>query len=256
MENPKISIITVVKNNKDDIENNIKSVLDQSYKNYEHIIIDGLSKDGTVNVLKKYHNNIHYWISENDAGLYDAMNKGIKVASGDIIGILNSDDIFYKDALLFVKKYFEKNKDIDFLFGTVNKYKKLSGYNPKKIFWSFGFYTSHSVGFFIKNKSQQKVGFYNTKYKYSADYDLFYRMIVKYKMLGMASSEDEVFGKFNSGGLSSRIRFIDYLKENTQIRLDNGQNKLIVYFIFVIRFLKNLSKILKDLIKKKNKINE
>ena len=156
MQNPKISVITVVKNNKKDIERNINSVLNQTYKNYEHIIIDGKSDDGTLDIIKKYQNKISYWVSQKDDGLYDAMNKGLDLAKGDIIGILNSDDIYYEKALEYVKQYFEKYENIDFLYGTVIKYKKLCGYNPKKIYWSFGFYTSHSVGFFIKNKSQKK----------------------------------------------------------------------------------------------------
>ena len=112
--NLKISIITVVKNNENDIENNIKSLLNQSYANYEHIIIDGNSTDRTVDIIKKYENKIHYWISENDKGLYDAMNKGIDVATGDVIGILNSDDILYKDALLYVKNTFKNMKILTF----------------------------------------------------------------------------------------------------------------------------------------------
>ena len=138
MQNPKISVITVVKNNKKDIERNINSVLNQTYKNYEHIIIDGKSEDGTLEVIRKYQNKISYWISQKDDGLYDAMNKGLDLAKGDIIGILNSDDIYYENALEYVKQYFEKYEDIDFLYGTVIKYKKLSGYNPKKnilVFW-------------------------------------------------------------------------------------------------------------------------
>ena len=243
MKNPKISIITVVKNNDKDLENCILSVLNQNYKNFEHIIVDGKSTDETINIIKKYNSKIYKWISEKDNGLYDAMNKGIDLATGDIIGILNSDDIFYENALYYVKEYFEKYSNIDFLFGTVEKYKLLFGYNPKKIYWSFGFYTTHSVGFFIKQKSQKKLGYYNQKYKYSADYDLFYRMIIKLKMKGMASKKNEIFGKFNRGGLSSKIKFIDYLKESTQIRLDNGQNIIIVYLIFLIRLLKNLKKL-------------
>jgi len=246
MKNPKISIITVVKNNAKDLENCILSVINQNYKNFEHIIIDGESTDGTIKIIKKYGNKIHQWISENDNGLYDAMNKGIDLATGDIIGILNSDDIFYENALFYVKEYFEKYSNIDFLFGTVEKYKLLFGYKPQKIYWSFGFYTTHSVGFFIKQKSQKKLGYYNQKYKYSADYDLFYRMIVKFKMIGMASKKSEIFGRFNRGGLSSKIKFMDYLKENNQIRLDNGQNIIIVYLIFFIRILKNLKKIINE----------
>ena len=90
----------------------------------------------------------------------------------------------------------------------------MHGFHPKKILWTFGFYTAHSVGFFIKKNSQDKIGLYNTKYKWSADYDIFYKMIVKHKMKGMATKKNEVFGNFRLGGLSSRIRYIDFLKEN------------------------------------------
>ena len=247
--NPKISIITVVKNNKNDIKKNILSVLSQTYKNFEHIIIDGNSSDGTLQIIKRYKKKIYYWESKKDKGLYDAMNKGIRIASGDIIGVLNSDDKYYKNTLMYVKQYFEKYENIDFLFGTVIKHKILTGFKPKKILWSFGFYTAHSVGFFIKAKSQKIVGKYSLKYKYSSDYDLFYRMIVKHKMVGIASKKNEIFGKFKTGGLSSRIKYIDYLIENTKIRIDNKQNLILVYFIFLIRFFKNFNKIFKQFIK-------
>ncbi len=242
----KISIITVVKNNDNDLENNIKSLQQQKYKNFEHIIIDGGSTDKTIDIIKKYNDKIHYWISEKDNGLYDAMNKGINIASGDIIGILNADDVYYENALMYVNKYFNEIPELDFLFGSVYKHKLLYGYNPKKIMWSFGFYTSHSVGFFIKFSSHKILGKYNTKYKYSADYDLFYRMIVKLKMNGIGTNKEEIFGKFKRGGISSKIKFIDYLLENNRIRIDNGQNSLFVYLLFIIRFLKNFKRIFND----------
>ena len=243
MKKNKISIITVTKNSEKYLEKNILSVYNQSYKNYEHVIIDGQSTDQTLKIIKKHKKKIHYFFSAKDRSLYDAMNKGIKKCSGDVIGILNSDDVYYKNALKIVNSYFNKYKNLDFLFGSVYKYKLLSGYKPEKIKWSFGFYSTHSVGFFIKRKAQKKVGFYNIKYKYSADYDLFYRLIVKKKMNGMATLKNEIFGKFTRGGLSSRIKFMDYLKECNEIRLDNGQNFLLVYFIFFVRIIKNLKKI-------------
>ena len=241
----KISIITVTKNSEQYLEKNILSVSKQKYKNYEHIIIDGKSTDRTIDIINRHKKKIKYFISEKDKGLYDAMNKGIKKSTGDIIGILNSDDVYYNETLDIVNKYFNKYKKLDFLFGSVNKYKLLHGYYPQKIKWSFGFYSTHSIGFFIKKEAHKKVGFYNIKYKYSADYDLFYRLIVKKKMIGMATKKSEVFGKFRSGGLSSRIRYIDFLKECTQIRLDNRQNFFIVYLIFFVRLLRNFKKILK-----------
>tara|TARA_B100000686_G_scaffold334758_1_gene402442 strand:+ start:393 stop:1136 length:744 start_codon:yes stop_codon:yes gene_type:complete len=244
-KNYKISIITVTKNSEKFLEDCILSVHNQSYKNYEHIIIDGKSTDSTLDIIKKHKQKITYWISEDDNGLYDAMNKGIKKCSGDIIGILNSDDIYYDQALKIVNSYFNKNSNLDFLFGSVYKYKLMHGYNPNKIKWSFGFYTTHSVGFFIKRESQLKVGFYNLKYKNSSDYDLFYRMIVKLKMKGIATKKDEIFGEFRRGGFSSKFTYLEFLKENTQIRIDNGQNIILVYIIFFIRFVKNFRKVFK-----------
>ena len=119
-------------------------------------------------------------------------------------------------------------------------YSLLHGYNPNKKYWSFGFYTTHSIGFFIRRKAQKKVGYYSTKYKYSADYDFFYRMIVKYKLKGIATKKNEIFGKFRRGGISSKIYFMDYLRETIKIRLDNGQNVLLVSAIFILKYTKYL----------------
>ena len=247
MKNPKISIITVIKNNKEYIEKNILSLINQNYKNYEHIIIDGGSTDGSKEIIQNYRQNITHFVSEKDEGIYDAMNKGIDLASGDIIGILNSDDYFYEDALQIVKSYFETMPKIDFLFGSVNKHIIKHGFYPNKIFWTFEFYTSHSLGFFIKSSSQKKIGYYNIKYKYSADYDLFYRMIVKLKMIGTSTKKNEIMGFFNPHGLSSRLRYIDYLNENTRIRLDNGQNKIIVWIIHFLRLSKRIFRVIKEI---------
>ena len=149
MEKNKISIITVVKNSSNTIEKTIKSVLAQEYKNLEYIIIDGGSTDGTLEIIKEYKKNISIFLTEKDNGIWDAMNKGIKLANGDLVGFINSGDIYYSNALETVNHYFVENK-IDFLFGSVEKYKLMYGYQPWKLSWSFGFYTSHSVGFFIK----------------------------------------------------------------------------------------------------------
>ena len=172
------------------------------------------------------------------------MNKGIKKATGDIIGILNSDDIYYPNALKIINNYFSSDEKLDFLFGSVYKHKLMHGYYPNKIKWTFGFYTTHSVGFFIKTEAQKKIGLYDTQYSYSADYDLFYRMIVKFKLKGIATQKNEVLGRFRRGGLSSRIKYLDFLKENNKIRLNNGQHFIFVYLIFILRLIRNFTKIL------------
>ena len=213
----KISIITVTKNSEKFLKQNILSLKSQKYKNFEHIIVDGNSKDKTLKIIKSYKKNIKLIKNKNDKGLYHAMNVGIKNSTGDIIGILNSDDVYFKNTLKIVNEYINKYNHLDFLFGSVYKHRLLSGYNPNIINWSFGFYTTHSVGFFIKRKSQLKIGLYNLKYNYSADYDLFLRMIKRYKLKGISTKKSEIFGRFRPGGLSSKINFSDHLTNSAEI---------------------------------------
>lgn len=240
---PLISIITVSFNSEATIERTIKSVLDQKYKNIEHIIIDGLSKDRTIEIIKKYNDKVKY-LSEFDQGIYDAFNKGLKLYSGDYVGFVNSDDYLLPNAIDILVEYIKKYPDKDFFFGSVRKHWGiLHGYRPWKISFSWGFYSSHSTGFFIKRNSAKKLGFYNLKYKHSSDYDYFYRMIVKEKFKGMGTKKDELFGVFSRGGYSSRINFFDHIVECTKIRLDNGQNKILVLISFILKFVSNLKKL-------------
>ncbi|MDC0364502.1 glycosyltransferase [Candidatus Pelagibacter sp.] len=241
----KITIITVVKNAENTLENCIKSVLSQNYNNLEYIVIDGNSSDRTKEIINKYKNNISRIIIEDDDGIWDAMNKGIKLADGEIIGFLNSDDYYFNNTLEIVNNYFSKN-NIDFLFGSVEKYKLMHGYSSWKIHFSFGFYTSHSVGFFINRKKHLDIGLYNKKYL-SADLDFFYKMIVKFKLKGMGSKKEEVFGKFTKGGFSSKINYIDHLIDLNKIRIDNKQSSIIVYFLFFIKIIKKPIKFIKGI---------
>lgn len=239
-----ISIITVVKNNKLHLEETIKSVLIQKKSNIEYIVIDGNSNDGTLDLIKKYDSQIDYWISENDNGIYDAFNKGLSLAKGDYIGFVNSDDVLTINALSILEKYIKNYPEKDFIFGAVKKHWGiLHGYKPWKMFFTWGFYSSHSTGFYIKKKAAHKVGEYNLKYQYSADYDYFYRMIKKHKLKGIGTNKNELFGIFRRGGFSSKIKFTDHFFETVQIRIDNNQNKYLVLLIFIIKFLKNLDKI-------------
>ena len=239
------SIITVSLN-QPKIINNFNSLKNQTYRNFEHIVIDGGSTDKTTKIIKKNSKNISYWQSKKDKGIYDAINIGIKKSKGRIIGILNADDIYYKNALKIVKKYFE-NKNIDFLFGTVKKDRILSGFWPNKIKWKFNIYPSHSGGFFITRKAQKKIGFYSLKFKYSSDRDLIYRMIVKYKLNGTCTKRNEVLSKFDTIGISSKVGFFERLYEETRIRLNNNQN---IFFVFFLTIAHTINKLFNFLIKK------
>ena len=239
-ENPLISIITVTLNSQKHLEETLKSIFNQKYKNYELIIIDGKSNDKTLKIIIKNNNKIDYWISQKDKGIYDAFNKGLALARGQYIGFVNSDDILTKNSLKYLAHY-HRSKKFDFLFGAVKKHwGVLHGYKKWKIKFSWGFYSSHSTGFFITNKAAKKVGKYNLKFKYHADWDYFYRMIVKKKLVGISSNKNELFGHFRRGGYSSNIAYDNHVLETVKIRLSNGQNNFFVFLITLYKFYKNM----------------
>ena len=120
----KISIITVCYNSVATLEKTILSVAEQTYKNIEYIIVDGNSNDGTIDIIQNNQDKITKWISEPDKGLYDAMNKGIAMATGDIVGILNSDDTFYSKTVLAQIATFHNTNAIDASVGTIMQHKE------------------------------------------------------------------------------------------------------------------------------------
>ncbi len=249
----KISVITVVKNSVSGIEKTINSVLEQSFRDIEYIIIDGNSTDGTKEKIIKYENRLDYWCSINDKGIYDAMNYGLMLASGKIISIINSGDIFTPNAFKIISRYFENNNQLDYLFGTVERhYLKnnviiKSGFNKKRIRYNFDSQTCHSSGFFIKEDVQQMIGLYNLNYKCSSDYDLFYKLLTNNNYIGEATKKDEVIGIVESGGFSSKYGFWNRLIEETKIRFDNKQNIFLIIIIFFNVVIKNfLKKIFKN----------
>ena len=197
--------------------------------------------------MLKYNNKIDYWVSEKDKGIYDAFNKGMSLCRGNFIGIINSDDIYTKNSLKIISSYIKKKPLFDFIFGSVRKHWGiLHGYKPNKIFYSWGFYSSHSTGFFIRRSAAQKVGLYDLKYKYHADYDYFYRLIVQKKMTGLATKKKEITGIFRRGGFSSTINYRKLFKEEMLIRYNNKQNFVLLIVIFMYKMIKHFKKIVKS----------
>ena len=206
----KVSIITVVYNNSNTIKDAIESVLNQTYKNIEYIIIDGASTDGTVEVIKSYGAKIDKAISEPDKGIYDAMNKGIKLATGDVVGILNSDDFYASNDI--VEKVIDElqGKYVDSVYGDlvytdakntnkVIRYWKSNSY--KKGLFQKGWHPAHPT-FFVKKEVYDKYGLFNLDFKIAADYELMLRFLEKYKI--SSSYIPEIFVKMRLGGESNQ----------------------------------------------------
>ena len=246
-----LSIITVVKNSENTIEKTIQSVLSQKVENLEYIVIDGNSSDNTLGIIKKYEDKIDYWCCIEDEGIYDAMNYGLKLSSGKIIGLINSGDIYTNDSLKTVLKYFKKKEDISFLFGTVNRHYlggnviKKVGFNRKRIKYNFDSVTCHSTGFFIKNNIQKELGLYNTKYKCSSDYDLFYKLLIQNNYNGSSTTKEEIIGIVESGGFSSKYGYWKKLKEEMSIRIENNQSYFLILIIFFNSIIKHFFKLIK-----------
>lgn len=233
---PKISIITVVKNDENKILNTLRSVFIQKYKNFEYIVIDGKSKDKTFKILKENKKRIDVIISQKDKNLWEAMNKGISLSRGNIIGFVNSGDIIHKNTLSLVNKYFNNHK-IDYLFGPVEKDRVLFRFEPKKINYRFNIYPSHSTGFFVVKKIHHDLGFYDVNLNFGADYDFIYKILKSKRYRGKIAKKNEVFGKFDLNGYSSKIPFYKSYYYESIIRYRNGQNLFFVIFLFLLKIL-------------------
>ena len=204
-----ISIITAALNNKETIEQTITSISSQVYKNFEHIIIDGGSTDGTLDVIKN-NGNLAKLISEPDLGMYDALNKGINLSSGDVIGFLNGDDFYAHDQVLRMVRDVLENHDVDSCYGDLQyvwnhntnkviRYWKSSPYAQGK--FKHGWMPPHPT-FFVKREIYEKYGQFNTDFRIAADYELMLRFLEKYKI--STSYIPEVLIKMRVGGMSNR----------------------------------------------------
>lgn len=224
----KVSIITTVFNNRDTIESAVQSVLGQNYPNIEYIIVDGGSNDGTIDIINKYKDRVAKFISEKDKGIYDGMNKGIRLASGDIIGILNSDDFYYDNNVIsnVVKEFEIKNVDsvfADLVYINGNqkivRYYSSSNFNPKK--FAYGWMPAHPT-FFIKRKIYEKYGLFKTDYEIASDYELLVRLLARYRI--SYSYIPKVLVKMRTGGLSTRTLKSNWIlnKEILRVCAENG----------------------------------
>jgi len=225
----KVSIITVCLNSERVIFDAIDSVLGQKYNNIEYIVIDGGSTDGTVGIVKSYGDKINKFISERDNGLYDAMNKGLAIATGDVIGILNSDDFYIDENVISkVMKTFEV-KQVDSVFADlvfvktdnlkkVIRYYDSGNFNPDK--FAYGWMPAHPT-FFVKRKAYEKYGVFRTDLKIAADFDILARFLYIHKI--SYSYIKEVLVKMRTGGVSTSFNSIWINNiETLRVCRDNG----------------------------------
>lgn len=205
----KISVVTVCRNAEGTIEDTIRSMAGQTYSNAEHVIVDGASTDGTLDIIRKYESVISKWVSEPDQGIYDAMNKGLALAGGDVVGFLNADDVYAQpDILEIVAQHFGRG-DIDACFGdvvfvkddleTIVRYYRSSDFSPKKL--AYGWMPAHPA-LYLKKALYDKYGNFRTDYQIAADYELVVRLFganrIRYRYV------PEVFVKMRIGGVSTR----------------------------------------------------
>ena len=208
----KISIITVCYNSEVTIEKTLQSVANQTYSNIEYIIIDGQSKDNTLKIIEKYKDVVSYLVSEPDKGLYDAMNKGIQLATGDYVGIINSDDTFFSNDVISDEVVFLTKNKIDASIGNIVQHNeqgdikriyKSKNWLPDKL--KVGFMPPHPSIFF-KRSLFDKFGFYHLDFKIAADYELIIRYFLKYKISWKYSgitTTSMLIGGLSSSGLES-----------------------------------------------------
>lgn len=209
---PLISIVTICYNSQATIERTFQSVLNQSYSAIEYIVVDGKSTDETIGIIRKYEKEFNKkgilfkWISEKDNGIYDAMNKGLAMTTGELIGIINSDDHYEESALEVMAAEYLKDSSYDVYHGL------LRYYNSGKLFMIKGgdssVLSNHMIEHptcFLKKKTYEEQGYFNCKYRYVADYELLCRIKKnggKFKLI------DKVIANFYDGGAGDSLESV------------------------------------------------
>lgn len=229
----KISIITTVRNGEATIQKCIESVQSQTIP-VEHIIVDGASMDSTLNILEKYKSGISKIISEKDDGIYEGMNKGLKLATGDVIGILNADDIYANNEILETIRGLFTQTSADTCYGdlmVVNSHEskkiirfwKSTSYHPNRFYW--GWMPPHPT-FFVRRRIYEQYGVFNPEFGSAADYELMLRFLLKYQISSVYLPE--IITIMQKGGISNH-KVANRIKANRNDLLAWKKNGLTPY---------------------------
>ncbi len=256
MEDVLVSIITVVFNGEKHLQQTIDSVFDQSYKNIEYIIIDGGSTDNTLKIIDKNKHKITSWISEPDKGLYDAMNKGIIKANGELIGIINSDDWFEPDTIKLVVETYLTHPDKNIIHGArydvfSDGFKKEFQFNTSNFKFKYYNMTYSHPSMFV-TKCEYKRHNYNTSLKAYSDYQFTLESFLNNKNGLVYISQPLV--NFRLGGISSQLSFIEELKEAFIARRSAGMNTMEALFAAFLKLSSLPILLLKKYIKSRAKV--
>jgi glycosyltransferase len=241
----KISIITATYNSSATVRDTLNSIARQQFPDIEHIIVDGLSKDNTLEIVKEF-GHVAKVISEKDAGIYDAMNKGLKLATGDVIGILNSDDFYNSEEVLAKVAGAFEDPAVDAVYGDL-QYVKQDNVNAitrtwksgrfHKSYFYYGWMPPHPT-FFVRRQVYDKAGVFNTTLRSAADYELMLRVLVKHN--AKAAYIPEVLVKMRAGGMSNAT-LKNRVRANKEDLMAWKLNDLRPYFFTI--WLKPLRKI-------------
>lgn len=226
----RVSIITVTYNAGATIRDTIESVLAQDYANIEHIIVDGASSDNTVEIVQSYGDRIAQFISEPDRGMYDGMNKGIKLATGDVVAILNADDFYVNSQVIStIVEQFEQHQ-VDSVFGDlvyvkhdnpdkIVRYYSSASFHPGK--FAYGWMPAHPT-FVVKRWAFDRHGYFKTDYKIAADYELLIRFLAIHKL--SYHYLPQVLVKMRTGGASTANLSSNWILNREIVRgcLENG----------------------------------
>ena len=236
--NPKVSVITVSYNSEETIADTIKSVIEQKYNNIEYIVIDGGSTDNTVSIITSFYSGVTYFISEPDKGIYHAINKGISKATGDIIGLLHSDDVFADtDVIKDIVRHFN-NENTNIIWGDIvfkNKKNEItryySGKNISMQSFNLGIMPPHP-SVFIKKKCYDLYGNFNPNYSIASDYELLLRFIVINKL--SYSYLARLIVKMKVGGASNK-NILSIIRLNIEIYYIHRVNGVPLKWNYFIR---------------------
>lgn len=244
----KVSVVTVCYNSSKTILDTIKSVNEQTYLDIEHVFVDGQSKDSTLKIIKENSNRNPTFISESDSGIYDAMNKGILLCKGEVVVIINSDDVLYdKFTIKNIVEAFERNPKSDIIFGSIKISEPNNLFKTKRNWKATDFIKNSFIngwhpphpGFVVKKKCYDRYGLFNASYKIASDFNLIYRFLEVNKI--KATKIDRFITIQRGGGASMKFSgIIQGLKEIKQTFKENSINlNLLVYM-----FKRYLSKII------------